>query len=283
MVRFRPVYTVLAVVVLLVGCSRTDLLFSVLQSMAKSRVTDHLLLDDEEKVFVEDTIDQGFAEIRRSILPIVAEHMRGWAATVEKGDVSDAFDNTFVTNSRLIVKKTTAIVASYAAKILINHRSPEKLAYLKERLEEGLAERIEETNKPRSELIENWMDRTVTHFERFTGDLTEDQIAIAQRFSDPAVEDQGAWLKNRAERQTALINFLAAQPSEMEIDAFISTLVLRPYELVDPGYQEVSERRWTRLGRLVGSIVRSLNESQRTELAKTLRSYAADFDTVARS
>ena len=113
------------------------------------------------------------------------------------------------------------------------------------------------------------------------GDLNEIQNNLINRYAKSTINDAKRRLAHRNLRQSALLTFLAGKPNKMEIDAFISQIVLRAHEIVDPDYKGYSEERIARFTTLLVNIFAASTNDQRQATSEKLRSYAQDFSEIS--
>jgi hypothetical protein len=211
------------------------------------------------------------------MLPRYAAFLSAQADLAEQGPPDRAAVAAAVAELRRLLDETVAGMAPYTADVLVNHTTPDKVRYLKERMALRHAEKLEEADEPPAERLEERIERTTDNIERLTGDLNDDQIAMVRRFAEAGMADTAAWLENRADRQRAFTEFLAQNPDKVAITTFVHQIVLRPYAIVDPGYEVISERRWQRFEALLYEILTSLTDDQRATLVENLRFYAAEM------
>lgn len=269
----------LAAVALLLasGCSR----LSLLQSFAGSAIIDeaefHLELDDAGAAQLARQVDEMLAWHSAEMLPRYAKFLTVQAELIEAEKMDRAAVGQSVAALRALLEELVQGTAPYVAAILVDHTDAEKRRYLEARMKERLDERRAELSEPADERLKERVERITKNFERVTGDLRDDQIAMIRRYAAATVGNNARWLYNRANRQRAFLEFLSRQPDESEISAFVVTILLRGHDVVEPDYKAISEARWAHFRELLVEIMASLSAGQRETASDTLREYAAEM------
>lgn len=125
------------------------------------------------------------------------------------------------------------------------------------------------------------IERKIDRISRFIEPLTDAQIDIILGYTESGSSTAMRWFKNRECRQNAMVAFLRTQPEKTEITAFVSRIILRAQEVVDPDPRAISAARWAQRETMYHDILTALNDEQRTELITTLRGYAAEMVELA--
>lgn len=278
---FRAVFraaVLLAVVLALPGCSRLSFVFGYAEHAVSRDAAYYLdLKDDGERAFVDGRIAAAFGWHRAVMLPRYARFLSAQADVIEQGPPDRAAFDATMAELRRLFDDLVAGAAPYTAAVLVRYTAPDKVRDLKERMAYRLAEKQEDAREPPAERLEDRIERITDNFERFVGDLTDDQKRIVRRYAEATMADTAAWLANRADRQRAFTDFLSRRPDKAAITAFVHRIVLRPYDIVDPGYKDISERRWQRFEDMLYGIMTSLTDEQRETLVAKLRGYAAEM------
>lgn len=278
----RKFATVIVLAVILTACSSIKILYSLLDDFIWDSVEFHLNIDDDaEKEFTELKVREMVDWHRSKMLPIYARHLRQQAEFLENDKMSEARLTESFKVGRGLIEATVKGAVPFAAKVLIRHRSKERRTYFLARMSERLAEKIEQLNEPRPERLAKRIERIIDNFERFTGDLSEQQLLTIRSHAERSIEDIPYRLANRRLRQQATIDFLATQPNEAAIAGFLTTLLLRPYEIVQPEYKEFSTAAIERFKGMLFKVVLAMTPKQRNKAAATLREYADDFVALA--
>lgn len=265
----------------LAGCSSFSLLYTFVDSYLIDQADTYLAPNDEEAAFIERKIDALMAWHTAEMLPRYARTLESWADRFEAGPLERADTAGVVKELRETIDAVIIAGAPVAAEILVRHTAPEQIQHLKERLAEKLADRREEIQAPADERAAERIEDIADNLERFTGTLNDDQRAIIERYVAGSAGSGVRWLENRAKRQAAFADYLAQRPGKQQLGEFLIRILLRPHEIVDPGYREISEGRWLAMEVLMFDVLSTLNAAQRRETLKNLREYAADMREAA--
>ncbi len=125
------------------------------------------------------------------------------------------------------------------------------------------------------------IERKIDRISRFIEPLTDAQIDIILGYTESGSSTAMRWFKNCECRQIAMVAFLRTQPEKTEITAFVSRIILRAQEVINPDPRAISAARWTQREAMYHDILTALNDEQRTELITTLRGYAAEMVELA--
>ncbi len=259
------------------GCSRLSILYGLAETAVSREAEFFLDLDDAGQTLVDRKVDALLAWHGKVMLPRYARYLRAQADMLDRRAPDRAAVGSAITELRHILDDLVAGASPFVAGILVEHTDTDKLRYLEARMTERLAERQEEAAEPLEDRLEERVERITENFERLTGDLNDVQMGFVHRYAEKTSGDNAVWLRNRAKRQRAFLDFLARKPDENQISAFIHTILLRAHEIVEPEYQAVSEARWMRFQDLLFEIVNSLTPEQRERSIETLREYAAEM------
>ncbi len=264
------------------ACSSVKLFYGFADNALESRAEKYLDLDAADVRLVREEVARLVAWHRTAMLPSYAAFLNRQADTADKGpwrreDVATAF-----AEFRVLLDDTVAGATPYIARVLARHTAPGKVDHLDAQMAAYISEeRLEEREAPFGVLLEQRVERRVNNLERFIGPLRGDQIEIVRRHTRPTVGDRLVWLDHLEKRQRALADYLRRDPASAALAAFVYTLVLRGYDIVDPSYENVSEARWRKLEALYADVLASLSDGQRLNLSQTLRSYASDILELA--
>lgn len=267
---------------LLSGCSSFQIAYTFADTMLEARAEDYLDLSPEQEVELETQTAALIAWHRKTMLPKYAAFFNVQADVAEAGGWTRRQLNEAFGEFRALLDETVEGAAPFVAQVLAGQTTPEKLDYLEARMAENLAEhRDGEMAETPEEWLDQWVESRVERISRFTGTLSDEQVAIVRRYTESGMDNAIRWLDNRELRQGALVMFLRTKPSPDEIARFVHRILLRAHEIVDPGYREVSERRWALLERMYFDVLSTLSDEQRRELVSTLRDYASDMIDLA--
>lgn len=277
-----PLMGAFMAVLLLSGCSSLQFAYSFADDVLEGRADEYLNLNEDQEAVLEEQTAAMIRWHRQEMLPKYATFFRAQADIAEAGGwsregLSDAFQ-TF----RGLMDETVEGASPFIATVMAEHRTEDKIAYLEARMAENLAERrADEEAETAEESADEWVERRVDRLSRFLGDLTDEQVAIVRSYTEDGMDDGLRWLENREQRQGAFVTFLRTEPTRDEIAQFVHRILLRAYEVVDPDYKTISERRWALRERMYFDVLETLSDEQRDTLIFTLRDYADDMLSLA--
>ncbi len=273
------------------GCSSLSIFDALADGFIERQFTGYLDLDEDGTAFVGERITGLVAWHRQHMAPRYARYLRAQAVQLEAVQLeavqpeAGTFDQRHVTAAinrfSELLGETVRGVTPVIAAVLVRHTGPAKLGYLKKQLAEKLAERQEDSQEPLADRLEERRERLVSNFERLFGELTEPQLALIDAYARRSLKDTVYRLENRRQRHAALIAFLGNKPSERDINLFFEKLILRSWEIVDPGYEQFAQAWFQRIEKLIVEVTARLTPAQRAAAVETLRAYADEFDQVA--
>ena len=100
-------------------------------------------------------------------------------------------------------------------------------------------ERIEELSKSEN-TFEKRLKRLTRNFERFLGDLNDEQVILLEAYSLETLGDAKIRLHNRTLRQKAFIRYLRTQPNTFEIMEYMNKLLLQGHLITNPSHKTFS-------------------------------------------
>jgi len=276
----KPIVLVLAVVGL-AACSSTQLIYSLADEFIEDEIAFFLDLDEQEEAFLETQVEELVAWHRTSMLPKYATYLNGLANSLEANKYGRSEIAAAMTSGRALIEDTVRGVTPRASVVLARHMTDDDIAFMEKRMAERREEQLDDLQEPEAERYKDRLDRLESNFERFFGDLTEDQMALLQVHARATLPDSKTRLENRTERQKVFIEFLKTKPSEQELTAFLDKLLLRGHELVNPGYKAFSDFVRSRFQTLLVNIVAISTPEQRQEAVENLRDYVRDFQDIS--
>jgi hypothetical protein len=278
---FLRVACAFCVVLTLSACSSVKLFYGFADNALESRAERYLDLNPADADHVEAEVARLIAWHRTAMLPRYAVFLHRQAAVTDAGpwqadDVAAAF-----AEFRVLLDETFAGAAPYFANVLVRHTSPAKVDHLEAQMAAYVDEERLEEQAAVDDLLEERVERRVDNLERFIGPLRDDQVEIVRRHTRPTIGDRLTWLDHLEKRQRALVEYLRSNPAAAPLAGFVYQLTLRGYDIVDPSYEDVSEKRWRKLEALYADVLASLDEGQRLNLSAKLRGYADDILELA--
>ena len=277
----RKLMLTLVITMGLAACSSLKIMYDFADDYIKQEAKFFLKFDEQGEQHLNDQVDKMMEWHNAIMLPRYAAYLRQLANQLDHGLYGATAITKGMKDGRILVQITVAGVAPYVARILVRQTIIENIEHLRLKLIERSKEQKEKLARPIEKQTEDRTERLTKNVGRFMGDLNEIQNNLINRYAKSTINDAKRRLDNRNLRQSALLTFLAGKPKEMEIDAFISQIVLRAHEIVDPDYKGYSEKRIARFTTLLVNIFAASTNDQRQATSEKLRSYAQDFSEIS--
>lgn len=265
----------------LAACSEFKVLYALTGDAIERQATFYLLLDETEEAALERRVEAVVEWHRTRMLPRYAAYLIDVSDTVERDRVDRVAVVAAISEARTLLAETVRGASPFIAAVLADHTGPEKRSHIQARMGERQAERESESNLPRDELIEMRTQKAVSRFERVFGDLDQRQVRIVEAYFQDTIDSAPSWQRVRSERRQAFLTFLADDPDQARIAAFIPQIILRSEVLIGPRYREMADLWWARFTRLMVGMIGSLSSEQRQHFVTVMRKYAADMNDLS--
>ena len=277
----RKLTLTLVITMGLAACSSFKIMYDFADDYIKQEAKFFLKFDEQGEQHLNDQVDKMMEWHNAIMLPRYAAYLRQLANQLDHGLYGATAITKGMKDGRILVQITVAGVAPYVARILVRQTIIENIEHLRLKLIERSKEQKEKLAQPIEKRTKDRTERLIKNVGRFVGDLNKIQNNLINRYAKSTINDAKRRLDNRNLRQSALLTFLAGKPKEMEIDAFISQIVLRAHEIVDPDYKGYSEKRIARFTTLLVNIFAASTNDQRQATSENLRSYAQEFSEIS--
>jgi hypothetical protein len=277
-------FVLASVTLLLVACSQLQLGYNNADTVIAYSLDSYLDLDDEQERLARERIGALHRWHRSTQLPgyvqLLNDAQKKVAGPVTAADVLEFNAG---------VRRALAAIGEQAAPDLARLALTLKPAQI-DRLAERLAR---DTSKARRELVrfagpeslESRVERYVEQAEDWFGRLSPSQKETIRASLASRPEAQEAWMQERERRQRELVAVMARIRAEQP-PLSTATAWLREYfaQLAEPRDAERRAQLATfreESAELVARLVNSATPAQRAALAKKLRGYAVDLDSLA--
>ena len=280
----KPIYfqickflTFLFLILSFTSCSNTRLAYNIAEGFIKKEVNYFINIDDKEEIILEQQISHMVAWHRTSMLPIYADYLKNIADEIQYNSNNTVYVVKAVDDARLLIEKTVIGLTPHASKYLVRHQTAEAIEFIKKKIELRKNKRLKEFTESDDELYKKRVKRIKSNFERFFGEITDEQFKLIQKYSRSTLTDFSIRYQNRMLKQNAFIQFLKTQPNEKELTIFLNRLLLRGYEIVNPDYQNFSQVWLDRFIELLENMLMISSKKQQEKITTKLRNYAKDF------
>ena len=218
------------------GCSRTDLLYDNADWLAY-RWADNLMdASGAQHDAWRGMFRQAMAEHRRELLPQLVRLLHRVEAGVNRGLTAaelscwtEAADRVYREHARWAVLPATAVLADL---------SPSQAGHLTEELQQrnrDYAEDYLDEDLQRRE--RRRIDRYIERVERWTGDLTTEQLRLVEGLAGRLPDSAAEWLDYREHKQRRLLELLGDGADRVALQQFLDAwwveLSGRPTVLID--------------------------------------------------
>ena len=268
---------VLALTLLLGGCSSTELAYNNADLMLRWRATSFLDVHGAQSDRLNVHISTFLAWHRRHALPQYASLVEDAAARLERGpsraDLVWGYD-AFLGQARESVRAAAAEIAG-----LVDALSAEQIEHLEERIaednrrfaKENLAGTVQERRESRRR-------RNVQRLEEWLGELTEAQLERVKRYSERAPLTEELRDKDRRKRQADLLAIVRARESGRRLADWASGWDRGR----DPAYEAAYRAQVDEYLDMLADILATLTPQQRRTVVTRLRGLAGDFTRLAK-
>ena len=280
----KPIYfqickflTFLFLILSFTSCSNTRLAYNIAEGFIKKEVNYFINIDDKEEIILEQQISHMVAWHRTSMLPIYADYLKSIADEIQYNSNNTVYVSKAVDDAQLLIEKTVIGLTPHASKYLVRHQTAEAIEFIKKKIELRKNKRLKEFTESDDELYKKRVKRIKSNFERFFGEITDEQFKLIQKYSRSTLTDFSIRYQNQMLKQNAFIQFLKTQPNEKELTIFLNRLLLRGYEIVNPDYQNFSQEWLDRFIELLENMLMISSKKQQEKITTKLRNYAKDF------
>ena len=259
------------------SCSNTRLAYNIAEEFIKKEVNYFINIDDKEEIILKQQISQMVAWHRKSMLPIYADYLKSIADEIQYNSNNIVYVLKAVDDAQLLIEKTVIGLTPHASKYLVRHQTAEAVEFIKKKIELRKNKRLKEFTESDDELYKKRLKKIKSNFERFFGEINDEQFKLIQKYSRATLTDSSTRYKNRIMKQNAFIQFLKSQPNEKELTIFLNRLLLKGYEIVNPEYQKFSQVWLDRFIELLENMLMISSKKQQEKITTKLRNYAEDF------
>ena len=265
----------------LVACSSFKIIYNLADGFIKSEVNFFLQFDAEGEYHLNEQIHEMLKWHNTFMLPRYAAYFRNQANQIDKGVFKNANFTQAINDGRILLEGTVGGAAPYAAKILVRQTAADNVKHLSKKMMERSKEQKQNLSRSIEKRLKERTGRIKKNIERFLGDLNQVQDDLIDRYAKNTINDGQKRFINRNLRQKAFLTFLSGRPSEIALEKFIVQMILRPHEIVDPGFKEFSSNRIDQFSILLAKILSASTEEQRLLTSKNLRSLANDLEDLS--
>jgi len=265
---FDPRILLILLVLLTAACSRTQFFYDKADWLAYRWTVNLVDASKAQKQAWRDLFRRAMAQHRRELLPPLVGLLDELEAILRL-DPSEAAltcwgaaaDRVYEDHVRWAAPTATAVLSDLAPQ-QIEHLATE----LEERNQEYAEDYLESNPKRRHQAR---VKRYVKRIERWTGDLSDDQITLVEQSLQGFPDIAGDWLAYRRDRQARLLERLRSATEPQALQGFITDWWVR-FGGRAPALVRDSERLRVGTLQMVAALEPELTEQQRAELLDNL-------------
>ena len=281
LINFYNAIVLFVLILLLATCSSTRFIYTFVDEFIKDEINYFLDLNDNEKVLLNQSVSEMVTWHRTSMLPKYSEFLYNISEKLENDQYSVVEVNKFLENGRFLIDETVTGITPYVSKFLKQHQTVQNIKFMENSILNRRQKRIIDLSKTKDILYKERIERLISNFERFFGDLKDSQNKLLEVYARETLNDARIRFHNRTLRQKAFIRFLKTQPTELELTNFLNKLLLQGHLITNSSYEtfaEISVKKFNKL--LVNMLIKS-SITQREKIIAKLINYAEDFKIVA--
>ena len=278
---FKVLITNIFIIIFLITCSSTQLIYPYISKFIKDEVGFFLNLDRDEETLLSQEVSKLINWHRTFMLPKYSDYLDDIANNLEKKhyDVNDI--NKVIIKGKFLIEQTVKGITPYASNFLMRYQTIEDIEFIEKKMIIRQQERLIKLSKSEDVLYEKRLDRLISNFQRFMGRLSEEQVSLIEEYTSATIGDSKVRLNYSIQRQKVFIEYLKTKPSEVQLISYLNKLLLRGYEITDSNYQNFFGKSLKRFENLLFKLLQKSTISQKEMLIKKLRTYADDFRTIS--
>ena len=273
------VLSIILVTLVLTACSRTGLVYDNADWLAYRWAVKLLDADAPQREDWRERFRQLHVTHREQLLPQVIDILH--AMEVQAGEGLSSERLTCLLEDAERVYRAHARLTVPLAVDLLQDMSGEQLAHLAAELDERNREYVEKyLDTEPAVRHENRVERYLERIERWTGDLSDEQVAMVDAAVQTMPETAETWLAYRRQQQRRLLDLLQAHADEAELATFLAAWWMdfadRSEALVDR-----TENMRRASARLALRLDASLTSRQRSQFVKRVAKLRRDLEGVS--
>jgi hypothetical protein len=243
-------------------------------------VDDYFAFDDDQRRYVDASIDAFLYWHRTNELPQYARALRRFERDVRDGLSSEELA---VLESEINTwgERVTLEVLPFATEVLYSTTAEQRAELAKSMPRESEKYVRSMLRKPPAKRRERWRREVIDVVENYVGPLTDDQKRLVAATSERYLPDDELWLDYRRSWQAELMRLLATSGGYGEFAARFRAHALERERWYGEAYADAFEANQKVYRAFAIELLSSLDATQRTQLARRLLDLADDFDELA--
>ena len=262
------------------NCSNLQIFYFISEEYIYERAEDYLKLNKQQRSSAKKQIAALIHWHRTNMLPRYADFFLEQADVTDKNLWSDSNFAVEFEKFRTLLNITVEGASPFIAELFFDALSPTQINHLEASMARN---QVKRRSTLLTENLNDRVERRTKNISRFTGPLNEYQLSIIRGYTNRDRTYTARWVRNREQRQKALVEFLRTAPKQSDIASFVYHILLEAHEITDPDYKTVSEQRWKNIKSMYFDLATSLTPDQRSQLSSNLRGYASEMSRLSRS
>ena len=270
---YRPVMRIrhslsLFVIVLLVGCSRTELIYNNADWFLKQYADGYFKMNWQQRRDWQPVLEAQLKQHRREELPEVMAFLEDFGRSAGKRlDPNTA--HCLVDRIEVIYRSHAELAVEVAVPLLMR-LTDDQIDQMEERFEALYFEYLETSQRQgRAGRIAERSERIRKRVERWTGTLDGQQVALIETAAEDMPETFPAWPEYRLQQQTGLIQLLREGAEPDRVRDYLTRWWVA-YRDMTPCLEAALAGIRERSANLLTEIDRTLDSVQRAQLVSTI-------------
>lgn len=274
----RPLFSTLAILLLLIGCSRSEFLYNNAAWFIEQRGDELLDLNEPQRSSWRQEIDAVMDRHRLEALPRAAVLLQSIGQHAETG-LSETTVECLLDASETVFRQHAALGVDISVPVLLTLQ-PGQISHLERRLEERNVEFAEDhLQEDPGERHEQRVKRYVKRIERWTGPLHPEQQDLVAQTSREIPDIATYWLEQRRRRQQQLLQLLRSKPSTVELRTFLTEWWVN-FASPEQDPEQLMVRAREGLVQLIARLDRTLDTQQREELVTSFSDLGTELAAI---
>ena len=277
----RLIFALMAAATLLTACSMPRLAYQQADWLLLREMDNYLALRDGQREHLERVLETQLSRHRSEQLPAIAQTLEEVGARAHRGMVEEDVRWSLLRGRELLESSAALLLPSVASTLA------DLDAEQREHLAEYLAEQINEyadryaDDLSHDEQLERATERTVGRIERWTGTLSEEQVALVHDANRSMPDVAADWISYTQSRRGELLGLLESGAKAPAIEELLRKRWLLHNAMPERLARIRSQRIEARIA-MIARIDRSLDSMQREHFVSRLQDLAEDTRSLLR-
>ena len=265
----------LIIVLLLVGCSTTTLIYNRIDFLVPWYLGNYVELTKSQKQYLDELLIPFFSWHRYEELPKYLEIINSTKNILE-GEVKPEGIDTIASNVEKSWFRLEREVLVWMTPLVSNLNDEQIQSFLQ--VMQKKATEYENKNLGRSDndYRQDIYEKIRDNLQQFMGELSQQQLTVVKTYSEDMHRDDGMWLQNRKA-------LLVSLSSILERDSGWKERLSRINQRDDPvsrSYRETNVHNLDVIYHLIAEVLNTRSEKQDKRIRRQLSKYRTDIETL---